>query len=312
MATSSGGPGPPKHRRLLATNLSVAIPPNLEKHQLLAFRSQDYKDAPIQYLSVPEGTEAYGSAIERTSALYDPFPVPDSTARPRKLSARRGDRMRLRSMIYFEGLGEPSVYDLHVVTMPQVKTLDALLHGFDGPLIACVHFPTTWPCQLPADLCRCSCASVDPARSSRTFPSSSSAFRHPILGMISTAQRCDIRSGKLSRRVANHSLAHSHTTREAQATRNSCALTRAMSQQPPCSRASSAQLHGCTAAQTCPCASPGHTSLTPSASHVTLSDSNASRLLQPDEQQRRPWTGTSEETGDPHPPPRSPQDSWCK
>ena len=59
-------------------------------------------------------------------------------------------------MIYFEGLGEPSVYDLHIVTMPQVKTLDALLHGFDGAPIACVHFPTTWPCLLPANLCRCS------------------------------------------------------------------------------------------------------------------------------------------------------------
>ena len=213
--------------------------------------------------------------------------------------------MRLRSIIYFEGRGEPSVYDLHVVTMPQVKTLDALLHGFDGPPIACVHFPPLGPASCPPTCVDAPVCLRRPGTLITDIPIlvlcvpppnpgddlNCPALRYPEWQIVEAGGQPQPGA------FAHHPRGSSYE--------EFLCVTRAIRGPATCSRASSAWLHGYTAAHTCPCASPGHTSLTPSASHVTLSDLSASRLLQPDEQQCRPWTGTSEETGEPHPPPRS-------
>jgi hypothetical protein len=112
--------------------------------------------------------------------------------------ARSGERVGLHTILYAEGLGDPGIFDLHVVTMPQVNTLDALLHGFVGPPIKYVILyapchprscPAAWhgmPHRQHRGLAMCL---ADRARSSLSCPSSSYALRPPTRAMTSTL-RC--------------------------------------------------------------------------------------------------------------------------
>jgi hypothetical protein len=78
MSSSKSKSGPAMHRPMLATNLSLVVPPGVGTHQLLAYRSQNRPDAPIQFITVPEGTVAYAlSSLEPSRG----FSLPNDRAR---------------------------------------------------------------------------------------------------------------------------------------------------------------------------------------------------------------------------------------